>query len=133
MIGDDRHNVCLIRDMRHIRPCLIAIVIGLLVPMCAVGCAPSSDSTASAQQEAVGVPADLEDGTYACDATNSTRGNGPYSLRCEKTGDTIVLHFNNGGHVTLDVDSQDKADGHSRQIEASNSENGDSWEITIEE
>ena len=58
------------------------------------------------------------DGTYDCTATNITQGNGPYTLQCDKEGDDITVHFNNGGYITLD-------DG----FEANS---GDQWEVEIE-
>ena len=47
------------------------------------------------------------DGSYDCDVTNTTRGNGPYSLGCDKDGDEVTIHFDNGGHVTVDSDGYD--------------------------
>jgi len=75
-------------------------------------------------------PDELADGDYSCDAYNSTAGNGPYSLECEKSGDSIVLHFSNGGYITLDIDSQD-LDGNTWEIDATNADNSDSWDITV--
>jgi hypothetical protein len=76
-------------------------------------------------------PTVLEDGSYNCEVTNTTRGNGPYTLECEKSGDDLTIHFNNGGHIILDVDSQQSPNGSTWQLEGTNSRNGESWEVTI--
>jgi len=110
---------------------LLAALVGALAGTYLGSCTPAYNAAKS--EEAGAVPTDLEDGTYSCNATNSSRGNGPYTLECEKSGDRVILHFANGGHVTLDIGSQETADGHSWQIEASHAETGDSWELTIEE
>lgn len=47
------------------------------------------------------------DGDYDCTATNISRGNGPYTLDCEKDGGDVTIHFNNGGHITVDEDGYD--------------------------
>ena len=58
------------------------------------------------------------DGTYDCTVTNITQGNGPYTLQCDKEGDDVTVHFNNGGYITLD----DGMDPNS----------GDQWEVEID-
>ena len=73
----------------------------------------------------------LQDGSYDCEVTNTTRGNGPYTLECEKSGDEIVIHFNNGGYINLDIDAQPTGDGSTWELEGTNLQNGDSWEVTI--
>jgi hypothetical protein len=57
------------------------------------------------------------DGSYDCDVTNSTRGNGPYSLGCDKEGDEVTIHFDNGGHVTVDSDGYDYNTGETWDVE----------------
>lgn len=58
------------------------------------------------------------DGTYDCTVSNLTRGYGPYSLSCEKDGDDVTIHFNNGGYITLN-------DGFEP-------DSGDHWEVELE-
>lgn len=57
------------------------------------------------------------DGDYDCSASNITRGNGPYSLGCEKDGDDVTIHFNNGGHITVDEDGYDTNTGEQWDVE----------------
>ncbi len=76
---------------------------------------------------------ELADGSYSCDATNTTRSNGPYALDCEKSGDTITIEFANGGHLDLDIDSQEYTGPHSWEITATSSTTGDEWSLTIDE
>jgi hypothetical protein len=122
-------GACATKLLRDLRPWLLAALVAVSVGACGEGNAPSSDTTSA--EETATAPDELADGTYSCDATNSTRGTGPYSLECEKSGDTIVLQFANGGHVSLDIDSQDTTDGSSWEIEATNSDTGDSWGLTV--
>ena len=92
-------------------------------------CGSSSTTTAeSAEQQR---PITLQDGSYACEVMNTTRGNGPYTLSCDKSGDDITIHFNNGGYITLDVDSQESADGSTWELEGTNAQTGESWQVTI--
>lgn len=78
-------------------------------------------------------PTELADGSYSCEAINATRGKGPYSLECDKSGDTITIHFANGGHIDLDIDSQDLSGEDSWEITATSAESGDEWNLTIDE
>ena len=57
------------------------------------------------------------DGDHDCSASNITRGNGPYSLECEKDGDDVTIHFNNGGHITVDEDGYDTNTGEQWDVE----------------
>jgi hypothetical protein len=109
--------------MRRIVPAalvLLAFIFGLI----SCGISPPARTD---QEE----PSVLQDGSYSCDATNSTQGNGPYSLACEKSGDTLTIHFENGGYIHLDIDSQDKADENTWEIAGSNPANVDSWDVTV--
>jgi hypothetical protein len=40
---------------------------------------------------------------------NVSRGNGPYSLECEKDGGEITRHFPNGGYVVVDEDGYEES------------------------
>ncbi len=106
-----------------------------LVAMSLVACgnSPPTARDSTPRGAAVEEASELADGTYSCDATNTSRGYGPYSLECDKSGDTITLHFSNGGHIDLDIDSQESAGGGTWEIETTSSENGDSWSVTIDE
>ncbi len=57
------------------------------------------------------------DGDFDCSATNTSRGNGPYTLGCEKYGGDVTIHFNNGGHVTVDEDGYDSNTGEYWDVE----------------
>jgi len=57
------------------------------------------------------------DGEYVCTATNITRGNGPYTLSCEKNGDEITIRFKNGGYIMVDEDGYDAARGEHWEVE----------------
>lgn len=94
----------------------------------AAGGSASSESVSESEE-----PTELADGSYYCDVTNMTRSNGPYILDCEKSGDTITIHFPNGGHIDLDIDSQESTGEGSWEITATNAENGDSWDLSIDE
>jgi hypothetical protein len=74
---------------------------------------------------------ELEDGLHDCEAENITRSNGPYSLECEKLGMELTIHFNNGGYITNDINSQNKVGDHAWEIDTSNPENGDNWTVEI--
>lgn len=73
----------------------------------------AGDYTSSNEEEAIGSngQSTTPDGDYDCSATNITRGNGPYSLGCEKDGGDVTIHFNNGGHITVDEDGYDSNTG----------------------
>jgi len=44
-------------------------------------------------------------------ATNTSRGNDPYDLECEESGDTITWYFSNGGWIEADIDSHERSEG----------------------
>jgi hypothetical protein len=119
------------RRLRWTLNLVMAVVMSGLVGACggdSKGTAGGGESTTE-----VSPPTELEDGSYSCEASNSTSGNGPYALDCEKSGDTITLRFPNGGHIDLDIESQESADGKTWEIEATNDQNGDSWTVTIDD
>jgi hypothetical protein len=62
---------------------------------------------------------DREDGEFDCTVENVSRGNGPYSLTCEKDGDDITINFPNGGYITVDSDGF-------------HSERGEQWEVEVD-
>lgn len=45
-----------------------------------------------------------EDGEYDCTVFNTSTGNGPYTLSCEKDSGTIIINFPNGGYIVVDED-----------------------------
>jgi hypothetical protein len=107
------------------------IAIALLIWSCGDAETESTpDPRADTQAE---VSTELADGSYSCEATNDTRGNGPYDLECEKDGDVLTLTFPNGGHIDLDIDSQVRSGHDSWELEATHAEGGDSWTITVEQ
>ena len=112
------------------RPWLWIAILLLSVCACEGNGPPPNEPNPSSGEGAP--PAALEDGSYSCDAYNSTRGNGPYVLDCDKSGDNVTIHFPNGGYLDLDIESQDSTDGSSWEIEATDAANGDSWTITVE-
>jgi hypothetical protein len=105
-------------------PMRTALMSCLFLSLVACG-TPASDDDSGAEQEA-----SFLDGTYSCEASNTTSGNGPYSLECDKSGDEVVIHFNNGGHITLDVDSQEMR-GEQWHVEGTNAQRGEAWEVIL--
>jgi hypothetical protein len=104
----------------------------LISLVCVIGlsaCGSSNSNTAETGKEQL--PTTLRDGSHDCEVMNTTRGNGPYTLECEKSGDDITIHFNNGGYITLDMDSQESADGSTWELEGTNLQDGESWQVTI--
>ena len=55
-------------------------------------------------------------GDFDCTVTNLTSGNGPYSLECEHDGEDTIIHFPNGGSITVDENGF-------------HGDTGDTWEI----
>ena len=62
---------------------------------------------------------DKEDGEHDCTATNTTKGNGPYTLTCEKEGDEITIHFPNGGFIVVHENGY-------------HPETGDNWDVELD-
>ena len=59
--------------------------------------------------------------------TNTTRGNGPYSLTVEITGSSeVVIHFDNGGYRNIDLDEDNPL---ITDTWMGTDDAGDSWEI----
>lgn len=58
-----------------------------------------------------------EDGEYDCTAFNTSTGNGPYTLYCEKDGGNITINFPNGGFIVVDEDGFHPRTGHQWDIE----------------
>lgn len=92
----------------------------------------SSFGYSSGSAAAEGQPTELDDGSYSCQAINATRGNGPYTLSCDKLGDTVTIHFDNGGYVEIDIDSQER-DGEGSWIVSGTDSRGDTWTLNIDE
>lgn len=107
-------------------------LLGLALLLTIAGCSAGNGRAASQAIEESKAPTELRDGTYSCEAMNETRSNGPYSLSCDKSGDELVIHFDNGGYISADIDSQITQDGSSWEIDATHSERGDSWHLTID-
>lgn len=59
----------------------------------------------------------LPQGLSDCSAYNTSNGNGPYTLDCERDGDEIRLNFPNGGYIDLDQDGYDPQTGEQWEIE----------------
>lgn len=116
---------------RHRWPALALWLALLALPSCEDS-SPSTHATLDTSS-VTAETLELVDGSYSCEATNITRGNGPYTLDCEKSDDTITLHFLNGGHIDLDIDSQESSGDGSWEITATHSRNGDQWELSIDE
>jgi hypothetical protein len=74
---------------------------------------------------------ELPNGAYRCMATNTTQGNGPYFVNCEKSAGMIRVHVRNGGSVETRIQSQQPAAGEMWQIEAVNVSTSDRWEVDI--
>lgn len=87
----------------------------------------------SDDQGDVAESSELDSGSYSCEAENTTRANGPYSLDCEKIGNEVIIHFPNGGYISTDVSSEENDGSGSWTIEAEHPESGDTWEVQIDE
>jgi hypothetical protein len=61
--------------------------------------APVIDEEDSSEKDS-----DKEDGEYDCTVFNTSTGNGPYTLSCEKDSGTIIINFPNGGYIVVDED-----------------------------
>lgn len=110
---------------------ILALLLVLLVAGSCGQIGSESATGASAVAEASAEDA-LADGSYSCEATNESRGTGPYSLECDKEGDVISLHFPNGGHIELDVESEESTAETAWEISATHTRTGDTWALTIE-
>ena len=58
-----------------------------------------------------------EDGEYDCIVFNTSTGNGPYTLSCEKDSGTIIINFPNGGYIVVDEDGFHSRTGHQWDVE----------------
>lgn len=110
---------------------LLVCLVLIFVVAFNVGCSTGPDDNVDSPEERA-QPEALEDGSYPCEVSNTTRENGPYSLTCEKSGDSVEIQFDNGGFITVDIESQETADGHAWEITGTDARNGDSWEMTVE-
>jgi hypothetical protein len=117
--------------------CFLSVLIAV-APLASCGGDDSSGSYSSSSDYSSGSaaakeqPTELDDGSYSCEATNDTRGNGPYTLSCDKSGDTATIHFDNGGYVELDIDSQE-LDGEGSWVISGTDSRGDTWTLNIDE
>jgi hypothetical protein len=69
--------------------------------------APTSDEEDSNEEE----------GEYDCTVFNTTTGNGPYTLLCEKNYGSIRINFPNGGYIVVDEDGNHTRTGHQWDVE----------------
>jgi len=85
------------------------------------------------QQAPAGVnkESELPAGTYSCTAENTTRGDGPHSLICEKTGDELIIHFPKGIHVVTNISSEESEDNMTWNFVTTHTDSGDTWEVEI--
>ena len=100
------------------------------VTLC-IACGTSSNSERVEFEERLDEESNLADGSYTCNAFNVTRANGPYTLNCDKFGPTVTIHFNNGGYIDLDVDSESSVDGSLWSITGINPDDGEGWELNV--
>jgi hypothetical protein len=56
-------------------------------------------------------------GEVDCTVLNTSTGNGPYNLTCERDGDDIRINFPNGGFITVDSDGYHDRTGHYWDVE----------------
>lgn len=124
------------REARVMHRCWKAAccLFGLLVfaPLTSCGEDTSSPRYSSGSSTAEEPATSLGDGSYSCEASNDTRGNGPYTLSCNKSGNTVTIHFDNGGYVEIDIDSQERDGEGSWDLSGSDSR-GDTWTVSINE
>ena len=104
----------------------LKIYISILTTIILTGCgsdySESSDSSypnnsIELSEESSDDDQQRQNGSYDCDVTNTSRGNGPYALDCDKDGDEVTINFNNGGSVTIDSDGYDSSTGEQWDVE----------------
>ena len=108
----------------------IKILIYLLVVIVLTSCGENDTSAPSSDNQAEQV---LADGSYECEASNTTQGNGPYNLECEKIGNELTIHFSNGGYIVNDIDSINSNGEKSWTLDTTHPEEGDNWDVVINE
>jgi hypothetical protein len=86
-------------------------------------CGPSNRTKAATEEQ----ESRLADGSHTCSAQNESTGNGPYELDCETVGNSVTVHFTNGGYLE---GSGTVEEGPPWEFEAYDSR-GNSWSITI--
>ncbi|OFW02254.1 MAG: hypothetical protein A3I61_13435 [Acidobacteria bacterium RIFCSPLOWO2_02_FULL_68_18] len=117
--------------MRYIEGALHVMLLGSIVITGTSACGSGTIRNSASEETRSDTLNDLPDGAYSCEAFNATRGNGPYSLDCDKFGSSVTIHFSNGGYVEVDVDLETTADGFAWNITGTNADNGEEWEIAI--
>ena len=79
------------------------------------------------------LPSRLADGAYRCDATNTTRGNGPLPANCGKSGNTITVRFPKRDSIAVDLDVHSQSSNAvSWELEGQDTRTGDLWDIVVE-
>jgi len=88
--------------------------------------AASSDGTSTSAKEPE-AEENLADGTYSCEATNDSSGNGPYSLECTVAAESLTIHLPNGGTIdgTIETSGPGPYEG------VATDSRGNSWSVTI--
>lgn len=105
-------------------------VAALLVASLFAGCV---ESTHDGDEEVDGTASEtkkrLVDGMHPCEATNESTGNGPYSLECTVSGDSVTIHFSNGGYISGTIDASGSGPYEGSVVDS----RGNSWSVTIVE
>ena len=74
---------------------------------------------------------ELPSGAYSCTAENTTRGDRPHALNCEKKGDELVIHLPNGAHIVTNITSEESENNLTWNFETIHHNTGDRWEVKI--
>jgi hypothetical protein len=73
---------------------------------------------------------ELDYGSYAATVENTTESYGPYSLDVDVGAGDVTIHFENGGYIVTDIDSQDW-NGMEWTLDTTESSSGDQWTVTV--
>lgn len=110
-----------------IRVCVAALLVASLFASC--GEATQDDANEEVDGTAPETTERLVDGTHPCEATNDSTGNGPYSVECTVSGDSVTIHFPNGGYIIGTIDASGPKPYEGSAVDS----RGNSWSVTIEE
>ncbi len=110
------------------------VVLGFMSYMCCISKESKPDKYQLQGQRTpidLNAESELPSGTYSCTAENTTRGDGPHSLICEKTGDELIIHFPKGVHVVTNISSEESEDNMTWNFVTAHTDTGDTWEVEI--
>lgn len=120
-------------DVLRFRRGLLCATLFAFLGLGAVGCGSGSTADDSRAESGAVVADELAPGTYTGTVTNETRGNGPYTLQCDRYASQVTVHFDNGGFVAIEIESEERTSEGLWEIRGTESRSGDEWSISIQE